>query len=434
MAILCGESGEPFPDECPVVCVPGLSYIDESSPADVPALNASIRSALASVGFQDPDVWHIHNHSLGKSAVFSSWVDYLVNSQQALVLQPHDFAEDGRPLNFERLSRGLGDDIQKLYPLSDRVRYATLQQRDLRILQGAGLPADRGLVLANPIERADELPEARNAKPRCLYLSRCIRRKNVGELLLWASVFGDHFSFATSLIPDNPVELKIFERWRWFASDRGIPVEFGVGLSGQSFMEMICDTDAFITTSVGEGFGMSFLEPAMFARPVIGRNLPEITANFVADGVKFGGLYNRLDVPIDLVPAQFWERAANACSEQLGRLGLLDRGEWNPERVQEVWTRDGSVDFGRLDEDAQRAVIAAGFTPSIDLTLDRASAELASNRDVIEAEYNEQRYGARLHNVYAQLITGAGNDVHYLDGKSVIASFGDPSSWSMLRL
>ena len=35
-----------------------------------------------------------------------------------------------------------------------------------------------------------------------------------------------------------------------------------------------------VTTSVAEGFGLAFLEPWLFGKGLLGRNLPEITVDF----------------------------------------------------------------------------------------------------------------------------------------------------------
>ncbi len=61
---------------------------------------------------------------------------------------------------------------------------------------------------------------------------------------------------------------------------------------------MIAKADALITTSVAEGFGLAFLEPWLASKPLVGRNLPEITADFAEHGLDLSALYNCLPVPL----------------------------------------------------------------------------------------------------------------------------------------
>ena len=52
-----------------------------------------------------PDLWHIHNHCLGKNPSLTQAVSHLAEDGNPILLQPHDFAEDGRPSNFNCLNQ-----------------------------------------------------------------------------------------------------------------------------------------------------------------------------------------------------------------------------------------------------------------------------------------------------------------------------------------
>ncbi|MBN2330177.1 MAG: hypothetical protein JXR73_23765, partial [Candidatus Omnitrophica bacterium] len=102
------------------------------------------------------DVCHIHNHSLGKNPVFTEITHQLAMKGQRLLLQIHDFAEDGRPRNYNFLRRHLesnhpGAFRRILYPQASHVHYAVLNARDRRMLEQAGVPADRLHDLPNPV-------------------------------------------------------------------------------------------------------------------------------------------------------------------------------------------------------------------------------------------------------------------------------------------
>ena len=111
--------------------VEGLDYKDLSDATDPLILKERMEEAARSVLGQLPDVWHIHNHSLGKNAGLSGAVAELAKSGARLLLQPHDFAEDGRPQNF----RNLGKTRALLYPTAVQVHYAALNRRDQSFLQ-----------------------------------------------------------------------------------------------------------------------------------------------------------------------------------------------------------------------------------------------------------------------------------------------------------
>ncbi|MEZ5304096.1 MAG: hypothetical protein R3F11_26155 [Verrucomicrobiales bacterium] len=70
--------------------------------------------------------------------------------------------------------------------------------------------------------------------------------------------------------------------------------------------------DAMVTTSVAEGFGLAFLEPWLAGKPVVGRDLPEITADFAESGVDLAHLYARLEIPLAWVDAGRFRRALNS--------------------------------------------------------------------------------------------------------------------------
>jgi hypothetical protein len=53
-------------------------------------------------------------------------------------------------------------------------------------------------------------------------------------------------------------------------------------------------SDIVITTSILEGFGLSYIEPWIIDRAVIGRSIPLITPDFQSAGMKLGHLYTAL--------------------------------------------------------------------------------------------------------------------------------------------
>jgi len=424
-----------IPDGVHFAKIPELAYGRDYDSDHVDTLVAKMREAAG-----EDAIWHIHNHSLGKNPQVTEAVIRLAEAGERILLQPHDFAEDGRPGNLRLLRSSLPEFPSKLYPYSGRVQYAVLQERDRHVLCKSGVPREYVHVLPNPIEGENLAASDRHPPERLLYLTRGIRRKNIGEFLFWAIRYASDLECATSLIPDNPVELKIFREWEAFVSETlQVKPSFGIGLDdGKSFADVVGWGDLCLTTSVAEGFGMTFLEPYLMGRGVTGRDLPEITAGFKQDGVRLGGLYNGLPVPLDWVDDAFWRRGL--ASVNIWRRAMSLREELHMQELKEAWTLpDEQIDFGRLDETAQRSVLthlqSEGFsrwTRKPRLQLGFLDEDMAHNRQVLETQYDGDSCRKRLQEV----LKGFSSDrcsPEFADGHAVRDAFAALETLTLLR-
>ena len=132
-----------------------------------------------------------------------------------------------------------------------------------------------------------------------LYPTRAIRRKNLGEFLLWSALGEKGDRFATTLAPTSAGDRAPYERWVRVARSLGIPIEFEMGgRTTVPFPNLLRAAHTVVTTSVAEGFGLAFLEPWLAGRPLGARDLPELTDMFKKQGLDFGNLYRRLFVPL----------------------------------------------------------------------------------------------------------------------------------------
>ncbi|MGA0845779.1 MAG: hypothetical protein ACO3RV_04495, partial [Luteolibacter sp.] len=185
-----------------------------------------------------PDVWHFHNHSLGKNAGLAECVKLLARRGARLLLHIHDLAEDGRPLNAAMLG-----DREFLYPSSPRVHYAFLNPRDRNRFLTAGLPSARASCVGNPIE--GRRVSLRDPQRRLLLAPvRGIRRKNLGELVLLAAMVPDDCEIVVTRAPDNPWARVNHNAWGEFACQLALPIQFAVvdrispdGGAGKSFSD-----------------------------------------------------------------------------------------------------------------------------------------------------------------------------------------------------
>lgn len=387
---------------------------------------------------RDPDIWHIHNHSLGKNSFTPQLVWHLANAGCRLLLQPHDFAEDGRPENYRLLTDQLGDSLnQMLYPVADHVWYAPINYRDKAFLEGIGLP------------HVHELPNAVTAQPRqnikddvstktIVYPARAIRRKNMGEFLLWSLLAPEGYTFQSTLAPQNPKWQSYYNAWVEFAKELNLPIEFDAGRI-QDFSELVQNAEALISTSIAEGFGLAFLEPWLEGKMLVGRKLPEITTDFEAEGLDLSTLYAALPVPLEWADAeQFHQSLETAMKQSYASYSKA----WNSTYFEEAKTAlvvDGKVDFGILDEALQRNVIRhlvahpedCAQLPAIETTANEPLIE--RNQNIVKEHYSLEAYGERLLGLYKQLAATDPGKVTAANASDLLDEFLQPERFNLLR-
>jgi glycosyltransferase involved in cell wall biosynthesis len=452
---LCAISGEPYMGDTDLKTgvVSGLVYTTaESDYIDPKYLLHELKAEAKKLLGAEPDLWHIHNHSLGKNAVMADVVGLLVRGQAPVLLQIHDFAEDGRPANYQLIGEGIAD-WKNLYPYGPRVHTAVLNRRDASFLRDAGMPAEYLHLLPNPVSVParpagearlinGEAPVIDGMERLFLYPTRAIRRKNMGEFLFWAALAGEGETFATTLAPANPTARPVYERWMAFAKKQRLPAVFELAQAVDlSFPEVMAAAETVITTSVGEGFGMAFLEPFLFGKTLCGRDLPDITGDFCEHGVKLTGLYDRLDVPLAWIggAGELRERIAPALAASYAAYGR-ECGEADISAALAAAIVGERVEFGKLDETLQERAIAHlrrmdnpadDVCPSALTRQDSATA--TANRAAIAKHFNLEQYGQRLLGLYQNLLAAAPAGPQSLDPARVLDAFLDPARFCLLR-
>ncbi|MEM9354081.1 MAG: hypothetical protein AAGA92_13810 [Planctomycetota bacterium] len=359
-----------------LVAVEGLGYAELGAPAD----ERLAKTLLATLGEHgcppDKTLVHWHNHSLGKNASATLAAGELARSGYRSLLQIHDFAEDFRPENYTGLRQSLSAPnaealAERLYPQSPGIHYAVLNGRDRGTLAAAGVAPERLHLLPNPVAAPPSVTDAAEAKraveqalgiatgtPLMVYPVRGIRRKNLGELLLW-SVLIEDACFLQTLAPANPVELPSFQGWRELAEHIGAPCRLGLPRDcGLGFGEVLAAADAVLTTSVAEGFGMVFLEAWLAGRMLLGRDLPEITADFRDEGLDLAACYTAQNVPTAWVDQQrFVEEVGRLYSGVLAGYGIDSALSTEIEDQLSARLAAQSIDFAALPSSLQRSVI-----------------------------------------------------------------------------
>jgi glycosyltransferase involved in cell wall biosynthesis len=437
----------------PIRAVRGLGYEGHGLVASGRELAAELLAATRDIFGTVPDLWHVHNHTLGKSLVLPQALHALADEGHRLLLQIHDFPEDGRPLNYQRQLEHIGSGDRDrlsaiLYPQAPHVHYAVLNGRDFAFLHTAGVVQEQLHLLPNPVQ-IHSAPSTKSADIEFphgrlwLYSTRAIRRKNLGEFLLWAALAESEEMFATTQGPKNPLERPAYDRWRRLAEELRLAVQFEIGtVSHADFEKLICSAYALVTTSVAEGFGLAFLEPWLAGRAVTGRKLTEITAGFEQVGVNFPGLYERVDVPVHWLGYRtLKDRVWQGLTRVMAAYGRTPKAD-DLSRVLSAWIHDGCVDFGRLDEPLQEAIIrrVTNSSTARDQLLPhrlpdpgRHTEQIEGNRRVIAREFSLTQYGERLLGIYHQIIRSPVKPLEAFSGEALLDQFLAPERLYLLR-
>jgi FMN phosphatase YigB (HAD superfamily)/glycosyltransferase involved in cell wall biosynthesis len=446
--ILAGEGS--LDTDLPLHLVPGLAYRNEGG-EDAAGLLQSIHKAAATALGNPPDVWHFHNHSLGKNPALCRVVSLLAEENQRLVLQLHDLAEDGRPSDYQNIAG-----CTHLYPFGPRIRYVFLNTRDRNVFTAAGLPERNSHVGINPIECVKIPPPDDGCPPLVFAPIRGIRRKNIGELVFLSALAPQGSRFAISRAPENPSALAIHETWRRFAASQRLPIEFDVTDrippaqgAAADFASWIAHSTHWASSSVAEGFGLPFLEAIACGRPLLGRNLPHVSAEHQPHGIRTGDLYDQLLVPAEWVDATILRDHLFTTLERNHRAWQRPLTRRIRDAVLDSLFHGDRLDFGNLPEALQQGVIeriaepGCRRVPTIKTANDSLPAfewlalalanrtPAASPRQL--APYSQDAWLDALREIHQELPGHAPGGIAYLPPERILDAFLTPDSFHFLR-
>ena len=151
VVILSGEPALPGSRQEGVRVIPALNYRRSGSTVVAESLAEEMKKeAIAGLG-GPPDLWHFHNPTLAKNVLLPSVIRELAAQGERVVLQIHDFSEDGRPSNYTT-QRSFFDSQanfeETLYPTAKQIHYATINRRDHDFLRAAGIAASKIVLLS----------------------------------------------------------------------------------------------------------------------------------------------------------------------------------------------------------------------------------------------------------------------------------------------
>jgi glycosyltransferase involved in cell wall biosynthesis len=367
----------------PVVIEPALAYDQDGQASQVagaedPRIDSIVAAVQAVLGQPSDDaVIHVHNPTIRKNSACLPALSILAAKGYALVCHVHDLAEDWRP------------DVYCPGEYPQPATWACINKRDVRNLKAAGagevyfLPNAAFSGEAGEASLGGRCPDAGSpdiggfdvggsaddlsgqaaessgqaAEPSgdlILYPVRGIRRKNLGEALLLSLYLPGGLSLGLTLPPTSLRDLPYYNGWKAAAVAFNAPLRFELGLAAD-FDGLYRKARAVVSTSIKEGFGLSFLEPLSRGKAVLGRRLPGVINDFEESGLQFPGLYTRITVPEGFFDFDTFlyraQRVVMAAAEVYGLEGST---------LAETITRSlvSNPDFGRLDETAQAETLS----------------------------------------------------------------------------
>ncbi|MFA8449523.1 MAG: glycosyltransferase family 4 protein [Bacteroidales bacterium] len=340
-------------------------------------------------------IFHIHNHNLGKNPALTYAVYLLALKGFSFVLHIHDFSED-RPDNYKTLYLEKQDIIKTplhevLYPIKKNVVYTVLTHEDKGRLIKFGIPMNKVFIIPNPIKLSSEQvinPQKNKIENRekvnktfaikknknlIIYPIRAIPRKNIGEILLLSILFGKDYHFFITQPPTNKKYLDLYNHWKKLSTQHNLNIHFEAG-QRIDFEILLNAADFAISTSIKEGFGLSFLEPWLLETPVVGRRLNNSCNDFEVQGLTFSSLYNQIKV--NKFP-------------DFGFLSIEDQS-----KIISNCILDNNLCGQILNQNSNLKNL---FTPPTQSLIQR-------NKEIIKSIYSTSKFGENLNDIYKRVL------------------------------
>ena len=379
------------------------------------------------------DILHVHNPLLAKNQQFLKILSWLQLDGLRLLLQIHDFAEDGRPGSYYS---------GQAYP--ENCHYCVINGRDRDILLRSGLIREGLHFLPNMVDPFKPASENTIDQKFVLYPVRAIRRKNIGEAILLSCFFESGTKLAITLPPTSQPDWPPYNTWKGFVKTNDLPVIFEASRK-YDFKALVQSAESMITTSITEGFGFAFVEPWTAGQFLAGRRLPKICRDFEKNGLCLDHLYDRLSVPLAAFAENRFFNKWTRCIQTNSRRFGVQLNHQTILKAYEDLTRDRTIDFGLLDEASQREVLSRTLSdtgiyqkiyrdnPALDYLTDVYGRDerISKNRTAVMANYSLPAYQKHLSAVYNNVQQT--DVVQRIDKTRLAMEFLHPETFSLLK-
>ena len=292
---------------------PILGYLSLSSQRELFKSIKEIKLLLRNRYLNSNSLWWIHNWHLGKNIALTAALFELLREepQQRIMLQLHDFPEQGRAYNMEQLNRL---SMASLYPYRSRMVYIFINKHDCHAAKQSALPSHNIALLPNPLNLKDAKQVARQLKIDekrrdyirrwfttllnqnsrssvkhffLLYPVRAIRRKNIIEAALLVTLLNcyhnadkkaeKHYSLITTLQGRSEDEqgysALIAQLYHEGLTDGIWNIAPQLEDKSVEYQELLAAVDCLISSSILEGFGYTFAEALVSRNRLICRKI-----------------------------------------------------------------------------------------------------------------------------------------------------------------
>ncbi len=414
--------------------IPEIGYDQLGMTRETPKKTAQkILTAISDLWPAGCDILHVHNPLLAKNLLFLDILSALSQNNIRLLLQIHDFAEDGRPGVYY---------ADALYP--SNCHFCVINSRDLNILLKSGLQSPGLHLLPNMVTPFQIEPEKQPGMNFVLYPVRAIRRKNIGEAILLSLFFRNHETLAITRAPNSPYDWKHYTFWKRFSAENKLSVLFEAS-NIYAFTDLVKYAKSMITTSISEGFGFSYLEPWTAGQMVSGRCIPDICFDFTQKGMLLDHLYHKIDIPLDAIDLDLFYKKWKSCIlDNALQFGVFFSND-EISRAYEIMTAGHHIDFAILDESFQKQVMIKilsdknfkdqvirlnPFLSSLLGTMDNKET-IRHNRFIVETEFSQAAYRNQLLSAWQKVIHTPVN--HWIDKQILAKEFLTLENFSLLK-
>ncbi len=360
---------------------PSFSYRSEQSKG-ARRVRADLHNALERVFGSDVGddciVW-AHNLGIGRNLLLSAALaDACTARRIRLLAHHHDWWFDNRWRHWPEMKKSGARSVWNVagivFPTNPEVHHIAINQSDTRVLKRYAPEAITWLPnLAERNQKADATQVRRAQKwvgdrlgdkktPIWLIPARLLRRKNVAEAILLARWLRPEGWLLTTGGVSSAEEFTYAETLERAIRKHGWQVKLGVlqsaDANGPGVGELLALSEVVLMTSIQEGFGLPYIEAAAAGRPLIAREIPNISPDLATMGFRFPQLYAEIMVP----PALFDWQAEQKQQEKLfgawkRQLPREYRG-WAGTPVVLQGSSSSAVPLSRLTFSAQLEVLA----------------------------------------------------------------------------
>lgn len=303
------------PAKLKTVIAPAFGYFSEQreAPTRVRAqLRDTLETIFAPATAENTIVW-AHNLGIGRNLLLTEELSRACAARNIrLISHHHDWWFDNRWLRWPEIRRSgfttLAKVANTVFPSSPAIRHAAINHEEAAVLsQNLGPSAGWLPNLAAP-QIAPTPTRVRAARrwlqhqlgsksaPVWILPCRLLRRKNIAEALLLTRWLRPEAWLVTTGGASSADERAYFTALQNAATRHKWPLRLGI-LQGDeakkpTVSELLAASEAVLLTSIQEGFGLPYLEAAAAGRPLVARNLPNITPDLHEFGFRFPQAYD----------------------------------------------------------------------------------------------------------------------------------------------